>query len=418
MTTRAGWTGIIAGLIITIILFPLYIAWCNPDSVGRTEIFSLIVIILIILMIGCGFLAGRKSKSVQLWRCAVLGGLAGCLAGSIVFCLWGAAAAGMPFLPLSHSAEGGSFQIKQVDLISKAIRQTLGLFLVLFLGGGFLGGVGGWLSRFRGQAQEDVFDKADPQMAMNASISATAASVVAAVLSAGIFSHLDDVLGGQAGGIEQAAIQLPLQVSLLLVLLSQLALTLNVPHETKQAEHRNGMNEVKMAAFVGIVTAPVLVVVIYLIDPKFFKDPLIAAAILVISVLSLKSFHSLFKVVLPRRNSFALPPDNSKKTEYSLFGSIANSIAWRLVVLCAGCGIVMVLPIYVSVVSVLINLTGTMGRVTTTQPVPVFIWKPFLNHALASIGAMAVIIFLFSVMYIFYLNLGRRFSARNITKAD
>ena len=83
-------------------------------------------------------------------------------------------------------------------------------------------------------------------------------------------------------------LELPLAVSLLLLLISQFALTLVIPHEARQAEHRCGLDEVKMAAFVGIAAAPILVLVLFLTDVESFSNPLVLAALLASTAMSLK----------------------------------------------------------------------------------------------------------------------------------
>jgi hypothetical protein len=394
MTTRAGWIGILAGIITGIMLQPMTILVLNGNSWaawGNDLLF-------IIMMTGGGYIASRKSLSTRRWRCMILGGMAGALAGSLTFCLWGGVAAGIP--TASSSSD-------MATLISEAIRRTEAFFLALLVSGTLLGALGGWISRIGKQDQEEDFNKVDPQMAMNTTITATAASAVTAILAAVVFSHLE-VLPGLAGGIDRAAVLLPVRASMLLVFISQLALTLVVPHETIQAEHRNGMNEVKMAAYVSIATAPVLLVVLPFINGLLFLDPLIDLGLAGSVVLSGISVFLLVRRVMPRRNSFPLPPEDWKKTEHSLFGSIAGSVAWRLVELCAGCGIVMVLPVYAGILSVVINLAGVVSGVN-----PGYSSGVWLKHALASVGVMAAVILFLSGIYIFYLNLGRWFSKRN-----
>jgi hypothetical protein len=395
MTTQAGWIGILAGMITGILLVPLTILVLNGNSWaawGNDLLF-------ILMMTGGGYIASRKSLATRRWRCTILGGLAGALAGSLTFCLWGGVAAGI------NLASSGA---DMAYLISQIIRRTEGFFLALFVSGTLLGAMGGWISRIGKQNQEEVFNKVDPQMAMNTTITATAASVVTVIIAAVVFSHLE-VLPGLEGGIDRSAVLLPVRASMLLVFISQLALTLVVPHETIQAEHRNGMNEVKMAAYVSIATAPVLLVVMPLIDVNFLSDLLIDLGLAGSAVLSVVSIFILIRKVMPRRNSFPLPPEDWKKTEHSLFGSIAGSVAWRLVELCAGCGIVMVLPVYACVLAVLINVAGVMSGGT-----PGYSSVIWLKHALASVGVMAAVILFLSAIYIFYLNLGRWFSRRNV----
>jgi len=376
MTTKAGAAGILSGLIATLILL-------RPLVFGSTNWFWIAVTTAALITIGGGFVAGRWSGSVQPVRRAVLGGLSGGLAGAIIFCLLGAGVAGMT------AANGRS----QVEAIAAMVNRTQWTFLILFLNGVGLGSLGGWLAHPRSGGQAEVFDKSEPQMAMNAALTVLPASVVTAALATGVFSHLSDSIGVNR-------LDMPLTVSLLLVLISHLALTLIIPHEAREAEHRCGMDEVKMAAYVGIGTAPVLIFLLLLVDSKLFANPRVIVALLASSAMSLKSLQTLFKTILPGRASFPIPQDD---IEAKLFGSIADSHGLRLMALCTGCGLVMVLPLYVTVVSVLVNLSSAQNI--------------FLTQALVSSEMAAAAIILLIVIYLFYLNLGRWFKRQRAQRA-
>jgi hypothetical protein len=197
----------------------------------------------------------------------------------------------------------------------------------------------------------------------------------------------------------------PLSVALLLVLLAQLALTLVLPHEARQAEHLCGLDEVKMAAWVGMGAFPVLSLLLYLVHAALFATPLVLAALLVSGGLSLRSWQTLRRQILPKRASFTLPRENWQKTEAKWFGTIAQSRGSRLAVLCLGCGLTMILPLHVTVVSVLINLNSLLIDPQAARHL-------FLTQALVSSGLMTASAALLIVIYLFYLNLGRWFNRR------
>jgi hypothetical protein len=357
-----------------------------------------------------GWMAGRQSGSVQPVRCTALGGLAGGLAGCVTFCLWGAAAGGL----LSSIR-----QPAQVDLIAGIILKTLEMFLVLFLGGTGLGAAGGWISRVGRPSRPDVFSKADPQMALNASITAVPASIVAAALAAASFPHLVDTLGAQASQTVpfQAALSMPLAVALLLVLISQWILTYVVPHEAAQAEHRCGLDEVKMGAFVGIGAAPVLAGLLFLIRAPLINSILVWITLISSGALSMISLNTLRRQILPKRRTFPPPQSGQKKAEAIWFGTISKSIGPRLVVLCAGCGLVMVLPIYVCVLSVLVNLALVPTLPANGELLTQAAGKIFLTQALVSVGTITAAILALSGIYLFYLQLGRSFSRRTVPES-
>jgi hypothetical protein len=395
MTTRAGLAGLFTGLIITAIFYSAQILW--PEiflHVLQPGQIWILAVIAGALMAGGGWSAARWSGSAQRWRCTALGGFAGALAGMFVFCLWGAAAAGSVWWTLPGNGNTAS-----------VISLTMKMFLKLFIAGNLLGALGGGLARLGRQSRADVFDKDAPQMAMNVAITALPASIFAAAIAAYVFPHLAVPIG-----LEGDVVILPLTVSLLLVFLTHLALTLVTIHEARQAEHQSGMDEVKMSAFVGIAAAPVLILLLFLIDANSFFNPLVLIYLLASVLLSLKSLHTLFTLILPGRAALSFPLDGTQKTEAILFGTIAVSRAPRLAALCIGCGLAMVLPLYVTVVSVLINLRSTLANLKAS-------WQLFLQQGLTSIGMAAVAISALILIYMFYFNLGRWFRKWNTRRS-
>jgi hypothetical protein len=376
MTTRAIWAGLLGGLAATLVLFyPLWMYWQD----GSTPLYWIAMSAAAILTIGAGSLAGRWAGSVSPIRRAALGGLSGALAGTLVYCLPGAAAAGL-------SSPAGTASL---------VARTQLAFLACFAAGSALGALGGWLSHPRPDREPERFDHSDPQMAMNFSITAAPASVVAAALAVWIFPRL-------AGSL------LPLLSALLLVLVSQLALTLVIPHEAREAEHLCGMDEVKMAAYVSIGTAPVLTFFLVLVEIPLLTHPLVAAALLLSATMSLFALRFLVQIVLPGRSRFPAPRGEKQQAEAKWFGSISQSRGPRLVVLCIACGLAMILPLHVTAFSVLINLQNLPAGPVTVETAR----RLFLAQALTSTGLMAASCAALTILYLSYLSLGRWFSRR------
>ncbi len=407
--------GLLTGLVTTFVIYPLFFTWQQAylgEPMANAMHFAWIVgVVIAVLIMGGAWLAVRWSGSSLPVRCAALGGLAGGLAGTIVFCLWGAALAGWigPAFQLSPAI----CQSSQINRLNVIVGQTLGVFLWLFGGGIGLGALSGWLVRPRQPDRADVFDMAAPQMAMNASITAVPASMFAAAISVAMFSNLAKSLGGQTGELlcARTILDMPLAASKVLVLISHFALTLVIPHEARQAEHRSGMDEVKMAAYVGILASPVWILLLIFIDKNIFSSPWVVAGLLAATGMSLKSLHTLFRLILPRRKTLPAPVEDWQKTEAKLFGSIAKSRGPRLVALCIGCGLAMVLPLYVLVLSVVFNMNAETAPTLAT--LPQIEWSLFVKQALVSAGLVTASITFLSAIYLFYLNLGRWFSRWN-----
>ncbi len=411
MTTRAGTAGLITGMALTIMIYPLYSAWRMAIKAGQVtgSYYIWIVLISVFLVITTGGIWGaRWAGSVEKGRRVALGAMTGTLAGTILFCLWGAAAAGelIDTGPLTGSV--WQMQAAKIRLIT---GRTMMLYLFLFLGGGAAGALGGYISTPKGPRQKDVFDLEEPQMALNASITAVPASMVAAVISAVIFPRLASSVNGPVLRTV-TEMDLPVILSLLLVVVSHFALTLVVPFEARAANHRCGIDEVKMGAFVGIATAPVLAVLLLIPRRDVFSNPVILIGMLAVSTMSLISVLTLITLILPRRASFKAPPEKHLQIEASLFGTIARSQGPRLIVLCIGCGFLIVLPLYITVVSVLINLSPLLDPASFSF-LPPGNWRMFQIQALVSVGMMVASAGFLSAIYIFYLNLGRWYSRWN-----
>ena len=404
MTTRAGLSGLLTGGVATMILYPLFLicpdVYLRSETVCASYPLWAVVIAAVILAMSGGLAAGWWSQAARPAHRAALGGLAGGLAGTIVFYLWGAAAAGLArwAAPLGSFAGG---PVSQVGWIDAVIRQTMNIFLALFLGGIVSGAAGGWLSGLirRGQKEED--GQPGPQMALNVSITAVPASIVAAALAGAIFSRLAALVQTGPAMTDAAIFDMPQDVSLLLVILSHVGLTMVIPFEARKVQHRCGMDEVKMAAYVSMGAAPVLIVLLWLVEGKSFSRPVVMAGALASAALSLVSTHTLLRLILPRRASLPAPETDWQKTEARWFGTIATSRAPQLAALCAGCGLVMLLPLYVSVLSVLTNLAGAMQPATAPD------WGLFRIQALVSAGCITLPSLALTGIYLFYLKLGR-----------
>ncbi|NMB55495.1 MAG: hypothetical protein GYA15_12405, partial [Leptolinea sp.] len=234
MTTRAGFTGLMIGALLSVLLFPIYAYGYQMYTSGRhTEVVILVwigIAAAFVLLVAGGFLAARWSRSTMPGRCAILGGLAGGLAGALIYCFWGAAAAGIiPDSLMNQSLD----QQAQARMVLSIIDRSMKMYLVLAMGGTLAGMLGGYLSRLRKSAAQDVFDKVEPQMAMNVAITAVPACIVALAITAVIFPRLSVSFSRLLNNPMSAdrILDLPLAVSLLNLLISHIALTLVVPHE-------------------------------------------------------------------------------------------------------------------------------------------------------------------------------------------
>jgi hypothetical protein len=391
MTTRAGFTGIITGFIFTGLFFifhvalrPVYIHEANSDVDFFLPLLGLFLEAAAVF--GGGWLAARRSRSNESWRCIALGAFSGGLAAMIFFGLAGAAVGGI--LDLS---------LRPIGFVDRVVRYTECTFLFLLLSGILLGAIGGWVSSGRRPNKKDTFNHEDPQMAMNVTVTA----VPACVFALGVAAFMCSTMSGQIK--EPGVVTLPVFVSLILLALSHLALTLIVPHEVRQAEHRCGLDEVRMLACAGIAAAPAAALLLALIFPAALSDLNVLIPLLLCLGLSGVNLYWLSRRILPRRAQLPAPWQDQSKQEALLFGSISNSQAPRLIKLCTGCGLAMMLPLYISVISVLVNL-GQGPHATFGQLAP--------RQALTSIGMCAAGIGVLILIYLIYLRMGRWFNHR------
>ena len=394
MVARSGLIGFFAGvvtiiLLVTPIISGIFIPWAG-------------ILAALIVFTATGYLAGRLSHSVERLRCTLLGGFAGGLVGILVFCCLGAALAGIAGMINSD---------EKINLVTLTIQLTCQTFLICFgLGLGF-GLVGGWMAHPRWDGHHDVFAPSQPQMALNGAITAVLSSLIAAIFIMFVFSPLE-------AGFGESILNWPLFISLFFVLTSQFSLILVVSHETRLAWHRCGLDEVKMAAYIGIFTSPILVITFLIVDKMLFFNPIVNIALLVSVGLSFTSMHSLMNQILPKRATLPAPQDDHQKKLAALFGSIADSQTSNLMTLCIGCGVVVVLPFQVILFSVLINIMSLTSTLDLLQfSTRKTFWNLFIYHSMVTFGVMTAAITSLMVLYLFYLKLGIWFKKKTVSSS-
>ncbi|MBN2006532.1 MAG: hypothetical protein JXA21_24485 [Anaerolineae bacterium] len=430
MTTRAGLAGLITGLLLSAALFyPLYYVW--PDICVNAEAWQghswmatglLAMAAAILTVFGSG-LAAAWSGAAQprrIW----LGALAGWIAAIILFCSLGAAAAGTPGLGHSFRDLGnhGLEDRLATETVLQIARWTHRTFWGLTLAGVLLGALGGW--RFAPASIMQHFksaNKNDPMMALNVSITAMPAAALAAILAVALFSRLSDLLRQnqiRAGVTPVQPLQIilnwPLTTAMLLYLASQLALMLTTSHEAKQADHRCGLDEIKVAAYVGILTPVLFIMVLGLINLSLLFVPFVLGCLLISLSLAVRQIVILCSVILPRRAQMQAPRD---PLEATFFGTIATSHWQSLSLLCLGCSILIVAPIYIAMaaaisIAFIPNSTGpTLASVIgISAPTPVgLIHRLYQAQAIAGLGSILIVTLILTAMYLFYNSLGRRF---------
>jgi hypothetical protein len=432
MTTRAGMSGLVTGCVLIVVLFyPFYIILPGIFVYGwpaRSERLglALVAVAAAVLVAGGGWAAwwgGARSRAQR----ASLGAVAGSLAGLVLFCGLGAAAAGAagagPLLAsaVALSGNAGRSIWLHVESTIRIVWWTGETFWALALVGAVLGAVGGLYVRpFPPPAGWEPYDQRHPQMALNAAITAVPSAAGAALLAAYIYSvllgQLRSVVGLTFSLPPQGVLLWPVVTALLIYLVSLAALALVTPHEARQARHRCGLDEVKMAAWVGIFVPPALAVLLYLINPALALTPTVFSVLLVSGALCVSQILTLRALILPKRAQLP-PPVNPM--EALLFGSISRSQGPRLVVLCLGCGLAVMAPAYVGVGAAALSL-GLMsmplqsvflgGSVGTALSQAALVQRLYLAQPALALGLMGGAALALCVLYLFYLQLGRWFS--------
>ncbi len=407
MTTRAGIVGLGTGaLLIAILFYPLYQVWPGVFVPGWPQGSHLAGLLLAALaaalQVAGGGLAAWWSGGVGRSQRTLLGALAGGVAALVLFCGLGAAAAGAAGASLSW-ADVASRHWGQA--VSWTVWWTCGSFWVLMLSGMFLGAAGGFYAVPSPHAWL-ADDKQAPQMALNGTLTALPATAVAVLLTAGVFSPLAAMLQRSPGlgpWLPGSVRNWPVVTALLLYLLAHVALALVTPHEARQADHRCGLDEVKMAAWVGIFVPLALVALLLWLYPALTLSPPVLSCLLVSGALSVSLILLLRQVIFPRRAQMPPPAD---LVEAVFFGSIARSAGPRLVVLCIGCGIMMLAPVWVSPGAAALSLW-----LLSSSPLAPTAWvqQLYALQAALGLGLMTGAAAGLTAIYLFYLALGRWF---------
>jgi hypothetical protein len=427
MTTRAGLVGLGTGALLSGLLFyPLYFLWPGYSIEGWPGASLVLGIILLLaavsLLVCSGGLAAAWSGALGLWERLSLGALAGVLAALVLFCSLGAAAAGIPSLGLVMGRAGDP--ASQVQVLAESMLRTMQAtyitFWALALSGSLFGALGGfWAAQINLPALA-VPGEDDPMMALNAAITAFPASALAVMLAAGLFSHLPGLLqkslertGAALSHSLQGMLIWPLASGLLLYLAAQLALMLAVQYQALRAKHRCGLDEVKMAAYVGVFVPLLLVVILGLFDLRLLFTPLILISLLLSLGMAARQGFALVVLIMPRRA--AMPPPEDLR-QAALFGTIASSSGKNLALLCLGCGILMTAPVYITVAAALLNIAAlpvslalsltSIAGWRAAAPLEL-VSRLYTLQAVAGLGSCAAAALALGGVYGFYLALGR-----------
>ncbi len=426
MTTRAGILGVgTGGMLLVALFYPLYLKlpgqYVRGWPPGSVLISAGAVATALVLTVLGGWWAARWSNAVSGIQCVGLGALAGGVAAFLAFCGLGAAAAGTLSSSVVLQSEPALVQNTVagkavfLETVSRNVIWTQLMFWGMMSAGILLGAVGGRLNTPRSISSPSPYNTAHPQMALNVSITAVPATVLTVIVAATLFLRLSDVLQKMAAahGIPPASallnIQWPLTTAVLLYLAAHAALTLVTPHEARQARHRCGMDEVKMAAYVGIAAPFALGAGVLLVHAPLMLRPAVGGSWLISLGMSARLIWVLRTLILPKRAQLPAPPDMRQAI---FFGSIANSRRHHLLLLCAGCGLMMVFPMTAAVVSVALNLwLIPIQRLVLNSPEPAtkLVQQVYQAQAAANLGSSVGAGAILAGLYLGYAALGRWF---------
>jgi len=430
MTTRAGLAGLAAGLLLSAALFyPLSGAWpagWDGAAGGRSGSWiaaGAMATAVSALIVFAGGLAAAWSGAPQPRQRLWLGALAGGIAALTLFSGLGAATGGA--LGLRHGlrslGNGGTAIPSAAEIVLQITGWTYRVFWTLPLGGILLGALGGWrFAPARILRRAAPAGKNDPMMAFNATITAVPAAALAVILAAILYSRLPGLLqpalelGAPPAQSLQAILNRPLVTALLLYLATQLALLAATSHEAGQAEHRCGLDEIKVAAYVGALTPALLVALLALLARPLLLTPLLLACLPLSLGLAALQIAVLRSDILPRLAQMQAPRD---PWEARFFGTIAASRWQPLALLCLGCTILIVAPLHVALaaaISIAFVPTSAGPAITTvaglSAPTPAELLRHLYRvQASAGLGAILILTAVLTALYLFYNRLGRRF---------
>jgi len=386
MTTRAGLVALISSTLFIVVCAQTDNFWVVVPS------WSLIIILPIYFVL-TGALAAWVAGTHEIGRSTLIGMFAGALFGALIYCFW---IEGIEFAGMSIR-----------DLLGSVVDLSVLLFFTIFIVTTILGTLGGLLYGLFTPHRPDVFNLNDPQMALNASLSADIAAVLSVTLTAAFYSRMAAFTGSFQ------LVRVTMIEILFILLFIQGCLTIILPHETRMAQHRPGLDEVRMAAFIDIFTGPLVILAVVLLAPEVLVVPWVIGFLKLSAFLSLIAFLILKATIQPRRALLPAPGGQEAGTKTLLFGSIGNSHSGRLMVLCFGCAIVLVLPFSIPLITIWLSL----NELNQIGYAPLFdalgrgqfdlrFWQILING-----GLMLALGILLSAIYLFYLFLGRKFGS-------
>ena len=292
MTSKVSLTGIGTGIaLLAVMYYPLYVLIPGSYVIewprGSLPLGIAMSFLGVLLLLAGGLVTALLAKTSSRKQGALLGAVAGTIAGMILFSGLGTAAAGVAGSGdlLAHGPRPASgeeqFFILLTESVSRTIVWTHQLFWGLLLGSATLGAIGGTLAppRLRDNAISTI--KPDTQMGTIVAMAAMLASGLSLWISVVVFALLPQSVANAAKKVNYtphfppaSILNWPAATTLAIFLAAMLCALLAIQAESKDTSTRR-RSAAKVAAYFALVLWVLVLGVLFLVlDRELVSNPI------------------------------------------------------------------------------------------------------------------------------------------------
>ena len=369
MMTKVSFTGIGTGIVLSVVMYyPLYVIlpgnYVVEWSSGSPALGIALSFLGVLLLLAGGLVTARVAKIGSRKQGALLGAIAGSIAGLILFFGLGAAAAGVVGSGnlLAHGPKPTSGEEQFLILLTESVLHTIvwthQVFWGLLLGSATLGAIGGALTPLQAPDKSLGIIEPDSQLGCILANAALLTSGLSLWITVVILGLLPQAVANAANKVNYSTSIPPASIlnwsagTIMVIFLSVMLCTLLVI----RAESTTTSRKRRLAAKVAAYAAAFFLVVIFGLFFLFARDYILNPIFIMGAILSVIMGVQILRIAIAlrsqlRQTSLEAPPDDSTP-------GILQREYWRINFkrLILGVSTASFIPIFAGIVQSILNI--------------------------------------------------------------
>ena len=370
MMTKASFTGIGTGIVLSVVMYyPLYVIlpgnyvvkWSN----GSPALGIALSFLGVLLLLAGGLLTARVAKIGSRKQGALLGALAGSIAGLILFFGLGAPGAGVVGSGnlLTHGPKPASGEEQLLILLTESVLRTIvwthQAFWGLLLGNATLGAIGGALAPIQAPDKSRGIIELDSQLGCILAMAALLTSGLSLWITVVIFSLLPTSVANAAIKVNYSPSIPPTSIvnwsagTIMVIFLSAMFCTLLLIRVESTTTSKKRRFATKVAAYIGgFLWVAIFGVLFLLLNRELASNPFFIAGVILSMIMGLQMLRI---AIAPRKQlsqtPLDVPPDDSPP-------GILQREYWRINFnrLILGVSVASLIPIFAGTVQSISNI--------------------------------------------------------------